>query len=83
MKKPEKDFPPASHYKTNSRIIRRIIRFGLVVEYHPDYGPGRHWGTVREQMSPEDVGKGKQLQSVPYIICNDCYQIIIEVAQQE
>ena len=25
------------HYKTNSRIIRRIIRFGLVVEYHPDY----------------------------------------------
>ena len=24
-------------YKTNSRIIRRIIRFGLVVEYHPDY----------------------------------------------
>jgi len=27
----------AVHYKTNSRIIRRIIRFGLVVEYHPDY----------------------------------------------
>ena len=27
--------PP--HYKTNSRIIRRIIRFGLVVDYQPDY----------------------------------------------
>ena len=25
------------HYKTNSRIIRRIIRFGLVVHYQPDY----------------------------------------------
>ena len=25
------------HYKTNSRIIRRIIRFGLVVDYQPDY----------------------------------------------
>ena len=25
------------HYKTNSRVIRRVIRFGLVIEYHPDY----------------------------------------------
>ena len=23
-------------YKTNNRIIRRIIRFGLVVDYQPD-----------------------------------------------
>jgi len=34
-----RDTPLHLHYKTNSRIIRRIIRFGLVVlvEYHPDY----------------------------------------------
>ena len=25
------------HYKTNSRITSRIIRFGLVVDYQPDY----------------------------------------------
>ena len=25
------------HYKTNSRVIRRVIRFGLVIEYQPDY----------------------------------------------
>jgi len=36
------------HYKTNSRVIRRVIRFGLVIEYppgyrvnyQPDYRPG-------------------------------------------
>jgi len=25
------------HYKTNSRIISRIIRLELVVDYQPDY----------------------------------------------
>jgi len=27
----------ARHYKTNSRIISRIIRLELVVDYQPDY----------------------------------------------